>query len=167
MEIGAAGQGIRSGKKMAWDMDDLEIEICKVEQPSCLATVEVLGLTEVRQVLVICEDLDGEGGPMEIVSSGFQGTDNCKELPVIDVVVPLCRNERLREVGTRMPIAVGVCLEENGARGVLRGIGGNGEGFGEVREMEDGTRQEELLKLIEGLLTSGSPVPAIVFLGEV
>ena len=33
--------------------------------------------------------------------------------------------------------------------------------------MEDGARQEELLQLVEGLLTSGGPIPAIVFLGEI
>ena len=34
-----------------------------------------------------------------------------------------------------MPVAVGVGLEEDGARGILRGVSGDGEGFGEVREM--------------------------------
>ena len=131
-------QGIRSGEKTAWDMDDFEIEVCKVEQPSRLATIEVLGLTEVRQVLVICEDLDGERGSMEIVSPGFQGADDGKELSVVDVVVSFGWDKRLGEVRAGVPFAVGVSLEENGARGILRGVGGDGEGFGEVREVEDG-----------------------------
>ena len=33
--------------------------------------------------------------------------------------------------------------------------------------MEDGSREEEPFKLIEGLLTSWGPVPAIVFLGQI
>ena len=33
--------------------------------------------------------------------------------------------------------------------------------------MEDRSQEEELLQLVKGLLTSGGPVPAIVFLGEV
>ena len=66
-----------------------------------------------------------------------------------------------------MPIAIGVGLEEDGARGILGGISGDGEGLGEVGEMEDGAREKEFLKFIEGLLTSGSPIPVIVFLGEV
>ena len=66
-----------------------------------------------------------------------------------------------------MPIAICIGLKEDGTRGVLRGVGGNGERFGEVREVEDRARQEEFLQGVEGLLTSRSPIPAIVFLGKV
>ena len=96
-------------------MDDLEIKICKVEQPSCLATVEVLGLTEVCQVLVICEDLDGEWGSVEVMSPGFQSADDGKELPVVDVIVLFCSDERLGEIRAGMPIAIGVGLKEDSA----------------------------------------------------
>ena len=88
-----AGEGIRSSEEAAWDVDDFEIKISEVEQPACLATVEVLCLMEVRQVLVICEDLDGEWGSMEVVPPGFQGTDDCEKFSVVDVVVPFCWNE--------------------------------------------------------------------------
>ena len=66
VEIRAAGEDIRSSKEVAWDMDDLQIEVCKVEQPSCLATVKVLGLMEVHQVLVVGEGLYRERRAMEI-----------------------------------------------------------------------------------------------------
>ena len=52
-----AEEGIGSGKEMAWDMDDFEVKVSKVKQPLGLTTVEVLGLTEVCQVLVVSEDL--------------------------------------------------------------------------------------------------------------
>ena len=58
-----------------------------------MATIEVLGLTEVRQVLVIHEDLDGKWGPVEVMSPGFQGTDDGEELSVVDVVVAFCWDE--------------------------------------------------------------------------
>ena len=74
-------------------MDDFQIKICEVEQPPCLAAVEILGLTEVRQVLVICEDLDRKWGSMEVVPPGFQGMDNCEEFSVIDVIILFCWNE--------------------------------------------------------------------------
>ena len=119
MKIGATGEGIRSSEEMAWDMDDLEIEVCKVKQPPCLSAIEVLGLTEVRQVLVICEYLNGERGAMEVVSPGVQGADDCEEFPVVDVVISFSGDERLGKVGAGVPIAIGVCLEEDGARGVL------------------------------------------------
>ena len=50
--------------------------------------VKVLCLSEVHQVLVICKDLDRERGPMEVMSLGFQGTDDCEEFLVVDVIVP-------------------------------------------------------------------------------
>ena len=56
-------------------------------------TVKILDLTEVCQVLVVSKDLDGEGGSMKVVPPGFQGTDDGKELTVIDVVVSLSWNE--------------------------------------------------------------------------
>ena len=54
-----------------------------------MATVKVLCLTEIRQVLVICKDLDGEGRAMEIMSPRLQGTDDGKKLSVVDVVIVL------------------------------------------------------------------------------
>ena len=101
-----AGEGIRSGEETAWDVDDFQIEVGEIEQPSCLAMVEILCLTEVCQVLVVGEDLDGEQGSVEVMSPGFQGTDDCEKLSVVDIIVSFCRDERLREVGARVPVAV-------------------------------------------------------------
>ena len=64
MKVWAVGEDIGSSKEVAWDMDDFQIEICKIKQPSYLVAVEVLSLMEVHQVLVICKDLDGKGGTM-------------------------------------------------------------------------------------------------------
>ena len=66
-----------------------------------------------------------------------------------------------------MPVTIGVGLEEDGTRGVLGSIGGDGEGFGEVREVKDRAREEELFEFVKGSLASGGPIPAIVFLSEV
>ena len=52
-------------------MDNFQIKVCKVKQSPYLVAVEVLGLTEVHQVFVIHKDLNGKGGPMEIVSLGL------------------------------------------------------------------------------------------------
>ena len=66
-----------------------------------------------------------------------------------------------------MPITVRIGLEKNSTQGVFQGISGNGKGFGEILEVEDRARKEELFQLIKGLLTSRSPIPVIVFLCEV
>ena len=118
-------------------MDDLEVEVSKIEQSSGLAMVEVLGLTEVHQVLVVGEDLDGEGRAMEIMSPRLQGMDDDKQLLIIDVVVSFGGDERLQEVGARVPVVIRVSLEEDRARGVLGSVGSDSKRFGEVGEMED------------------------------
>ena len=66
-----------------------------------------------------------------------------------------------------MPVAVRVCLEEDGARSIFGGVCGDGEWLREVGEVEDRSRQEEFLQVVKRLLTSGGPIPAVVFLGEV
>ena len=55
-----------------------------------MATIEVLGLAEIRQVLVICKDLNRKRRVMEVVPPGLQGMDDREELPVIDVIVSFC-----------------------------------------------------------------------------
>ena len=93
MEVRLAGEGIRPGEETAWYMDDFEVKISKVEQPSHLTMIEILCLTEVRQVLVVCKDLDGKGGAVEIMSPGLQSADDGEEFSIVDVVIPFCQDE--------------------------------------------------------------------------
>ena len=55
--------------------------------------IEGLGGMEVGEILVVCEDLYGEWGSMEVVLPGFQGMDDGEEFPVIDVIVLFHRGE--------------------------------------------------------------------------
>ena len=96
-------------------MDHSEVEIHQVKEPMGLSAVQCLGFVEVRQVFVIGEDLDGEGGTMEVMSPGFEGTDDSQEFSVVNIIVPFCWGEGLREVGTGMPFAIRVSLEKDGA----------------------------------------------------
>ena len=68
-------------------MDHFEVKVSKVNKPTRLAAVKRLGLMEIGWVLVVSEDLHQEGGTMKIVAPGFQGTNDRKEFPVIDVVI--------------------------------------------------------------------------------
>ena len=63
-------------------MDHFEIEVSKVNQPSCL------GLSEIGKVFVIGKHLYRERESMEVMLPGLQGTDDSKEFTVVDVVVP-------------------------------------------------------------------------------
>ena len=55
---------------------------------------------------MISENLDGEGGTMEVVSPGFEGMDDCQEFSIIDIVILFCWREGLREVRARVPFAI-------------------------------------------------------------
>ena len=166
-EVGSAREGIGTSKKFTGNMDHFQVEVSKVNEPTRLAAVERLGLAEIGKVLVVSEDLHQKGRAMKIVVPGFQGADNGKEFTVIDVIVPLGGGEGLREVGAWMPIAIGVGLEEDGARRVFRGVRGDREGGREVGEVEDGFGEEEMFEGVEGGLASRGPVPREVLFGEV
>ena len=55
---------------------------------------------------MIGENLNGKGGTMEVVSPGFEGTDDCQEFSIVDIVIPFRWGEGLREVRTRVPFTV-------------------------------------------------------------
>ena len=66
-EVRMAREGIRAGKEFSWDVDHFQVEVSEVNEPTGLSSVEVLGGTEVGEVLMVGEDLDWEGGYMEVV----------------------------------------------------------------------------------------------------
>ena len=75
-------------------MVHFEIKVSEVDEPTCLSTIQHLGLAKIDEILVVGEDLDREGGTMKVVSPRFQGTDDGKEFLVVDVIVSFCGGER-------------------------------------------------------------------------
>ena len=148
-------------------MDHFQIKVSKVNEPSGLATVEGLGRMEVCEILMVCEDLYRERGPVEVVSPRLQGTDDSKDFSIVDVIVSFCQGERLGDVGAGVPFTIQVSLEEDGAKGILAGIGGNGKGCSKVREAKDWFGQEQGFEGVKSVLASGGPVPRQVLFGEV
>ena len=73
-------------------------------------TIEGLGEMKVSEIFVVSEVLHGEWGSMEVMLPGFQGTDDCEEFSVIDVIVLLSQREQLREIGAGVPFTVQVSL---------------------------------------------------------
>ena len=87
------GQCIWASKKLPWNMDNFQVKVSQVEEPSSLTSVQFLGLAEVCQVLVVGEHLHWKGGTVEIVSPRLQGSDNSKKLLIVDIIVLFCRDE--------------------------------------------------------------------------
>ena len=66
--IGAARECIGGAKIFPRDVGKAEIKLRNVKEPASLATVEFLGLSEIREVFVVGEYLDWGGGSEEIMS---------------------------------------------------------------------------------------------------
>jgi hypothetical protein len=84
-------------------MGDFEIKVSEVEKPTSLSSVEVAGFAEVGEVFMVSEDLNREGGASEVLSPGFESSDDGAEFLVIDIVVLFCGDEGLGEIGTGVP----------------------------------------------------------------
>ena len=80
-----------------------------------LVVVQHLRFAKVGQIFMVGENLDWERRAVEIMSPGFESTDNSEEFSVIDVIIPFCWGKGLGEVQAGMPFAVGVGLEEDSA----------------------------------------------------
>ena len=70
-EVRTAREGIGAGEEFSWDVDHFQVKVCKVDEPAGLSSVEVLGGAEVGEVFMVSEDLDWEGGSVEVVSPRF------------------------------------------------------------------------------------------------
>ena len=105
-EVRTMREGIRAGEEFSWDMDHFQVKVRKVDEPTGLSLVEVLGGAKVGEILMVGEDLDWEGGSVKVVLPCFQGSDDSKEFSVIDVVVSFRWGEQLGKVGTWMPFAI-------------------------------------------------------------
>jgi len=115
-------------------MGDAKIEVGKVQEPTSLAAIQVLGTAEEGEVLVICKDLDRKRRAAKVLAPRFEGTNDSKQFAIVYVVIAFRGDERLGEVGARVPVTVGVGLKEDSTSGIARGVSGNGEGGGEVGE---------------------------------
>ena len=66
-EVGTMREGVRAGKEFPRDVDHFQVKVREVDEPTDLSSVEILGGTEVGEVFMVGEDLDWEGGSMEVV----------------------------------------------------------------------------------------------------
>ena len=66
-EVRATREGIRAGEEFSQDVDHSQVKVRKVDKPAGLSAVEVLGGTEVGEVFMVSEDLDWEGGSVEVI----------------------------------------------------------------------------------------------------
>ena len=76
-------------------VDEAEVVLLQFGVPACLSMVELLGLLEVRQVLVVRPDLEGVHGSQQVRPPILKRPHDSQELSVVDLVVPLSGGECL------------------------------------------------------------------------
>ena len=92
-EVGSTREGIGASKKFTRDMDHFQVKVSKVDEPARLSAVERLGLAEIGKILVVCEDLYGKGGTVEIVAPRLQGANDGEEFAVVNIIISFGRGE--------------------------------------------------------------------------
>lgn len=93
-----------------------EVVVCKLREPVSLSTVQLRGLLEVLQVLVISEDLDNMLRSQEILTPLFQRMHDGQQLLVIDLIVAFCHGHSFGKIGDRAPFFL-LLLRQNGSDG--------------------------------------------------
>ena len=88
----------------------------------------------------------------------FQGLDDCKELPIVDVIILLRRREGGGMISTGMEVSVGVLLHEYPSRGSKGGISHDEEGLGGVQHFDYWGQQECFFELDKSVVLLFSPV---------
>jgi hypothetical protein len=74
-------------------MEEADVVITERKDVSSEATVYLLGTAIILEVLVVGKNINNKFGSEEEVAPMFEGTDNGKEFPVPNRVVPLGLSE--------------------------------------------------------------------------
>ncbi|KAG6899368.1 hypothetical protein C0993_010854 [Termitomyces sp. T159_Od127] len=125
-----------------------------------LAAAELLGHSEVLQVVVVQVDLDPMQGALKVGLLLLEGFDNGEELLVVNVVVELHRDHQagVESNGLEL-ITAGVLLQKYTSDGIVEGITFEDNGEGGVEVVKDGGRGEGFFEEGEYTLALAVPVP--------
>ena len=102
-------------------MDHGEVVRLQLRVPPGLSSVEVLRLPEVRQVPVICPDLELVLHAEEVWSPLLESNHDREHLAIVNLVVAFRRRQRFRSICDRVPLVVDL-LRQHSSHCVLRAV---------------------------------------------
>src|SRR6267154_5197761 len=120
--IRAARESIRSGMFAPRDMVEVKVKLIQGELPASLAASKVLSGAEVKKVLMVGEDNDRVWVPFEVMAPSFQGSDDGKEFPIVNLIVSFCGVKGLGKVSAGMIRSILISLEKDCSSGGKRGV---------------------------------------------
>src|SRR5260370_22020209 len=103
-------------------VDEGEVEWRQVERPLGLLLIELLSITEVGEVLVVCEYVQPFRSTFKEMLPLFQCLHDGKHLLVMDGIVPLDICKALRHETHWMEMTVILKLRQNGTCGIVQCI---------------------------------------------
>ena len=141
-------------------MDD-KIELSQIFGPMGLSTGKDLGGGEVLKVLMIRDHVNWDSGTFEVVPPNAEGLKDSKEFLVVSVIIELRCRKGTGVEGHRVDLT-GVGLNgEDCAKGIVRGVGLNNNGFVRDPMSEDRGRGEGRLKGLKRLSSCIREIPRV------
>ena len=86
--------------------------------PTCLTPIELLGLSEVRQVAMVGPDLKGVLSTHQILTPVGQSIHDSKEFRIMNLIIPFGGGESFRTICNQIPFAINQ-LRQDTACGIL------------------------------------------------
>jgi len=115
----SSGEGIGLLHESTRLVGEGKVEWGQVKRPSGLPTIELLSITEVGEVLMVCEDIKPFRGTFKEMPPLLQCSHDSKHLLVMDGVVSLDICKALRHETHWMEMTVILELGQNGSHGIV------------------------------------------------
>ena len=97
VEIWSTRQGI-GFVSLPWEVYEREVVVRQSRDVPCYSSIDVLRVSIVFEVFVVCINCDRVGGPDKEVSPVGQSAYEGKQFSIMNVVIPFCRREGLRVI---------------------------------------------------------------------
>jgi hypothetical protein len=122
VDVPASSEGIGLCSEFTRTETDNEVELVEVFRPTGLTTGKHLRSSEVLEVLVVRDDVGGNGRAFEVMMPLSESFENGKEFFVVRIVVQLRSSESTRIEHNGTKLVIGAVEREDAGYGIVGGI---------------------------------------------
>ncbi len=137
---------------------ECEVVFCELSDPVGLSSVQLLGESEILEVLMICPDFYVFSCAHEVMAPFGERKHDCEPLFVVDLVISFCCTERFRHESHWAPGSILVLTKHCSDRS-FAGISLDSEGVGFSQDGEDDILSHSTFQLLEGFVLHFCPFP--------
>src|SRR5260221_14189123 len=151
---------------MTSDVFECVVEVLEEFNPPSLSPSDLLGLSEILEVLVVSEDPDWVFRAEKQGATTLESEDDSCEFFIMNIIVLFCREKASGVEGDGVhPVLM--LLGNDNAQGVPRRVGMHDERFIPIWSLQDRFLGADIFQVAEGCLAAVGPVPLTVFACEV